>query len=275
MRLHVAILAVSAVLPACLLKPDRVAATGDAGTDAGPDAGHGGAPVPRLIQRAWYGTSTPGDFSTGMSSSGYYIPTDGIQNGDLVLFIANVDNGAAGTWKLPTSSFRQQDQRTFGSDGETYFVAWTIASNEPAVYMQPYGPGINSASAAIALVAVSGVDPSNPITAHDHLEAAGGMTPPVAITPSVTTTVASSLLIYAAGADWLVQGGNNTFDPPSGFTKLASFGDNGDDTWNWTSLAIAYSVQANPGPSGAITGTLQSPYNGIAWGVDLAIAPPP
>jgi hypothetical protein len=116
------------------------------------------APVPRHIANAYFTNWSGATFqSPGMMHGGFEIPTDGIVDGDLVLFIANIDNGGPTVWPDPIApGFQQLVQQFYGADGQTYVVAWKIAGGEPATYSGTYGGGIMSASATISLVAVSG-----------------------------------------------------------------------------------------------------------------------
>jgi hypothetical protein len=262
---------VAASVTGCLSKPDRPSL---GATDAGGDGSSVDAAVmlvPRKIATAYF--SSTGFSSNGMSATQYAVPTAGIQNGDLILFIANIDNGSTTVWPLPSASFHQIAQRYFGSDGQTYVASWKIANGEPTVYTGTYGQGIGSAAAAITLIAIAGADPVNPINASAVENGTSGEMPVVSVSSGVTTTVPDALLIWAGGADWLGQNATATFATPDGYTKLAAFGDNGDSNFAWTTLMIASRTQASPGATGTVSGTTTSTLNGIPWGMMLAIAP--
>jgi hypothetical protein len=215
-----------------------------------------------------------------MSKLGYAIPTAGIVDGDLIVFVGNVDNGAQGFFKLPTG-FTEITQHFYGQDGQTYVVGYKVATAEPALLTGMYQGGIGSSAAAtLSLIAITGYDAANPIEfalKTDHQTA----TDPADIgSPGITTTAANSLLLYAAGADWTPNDGKNTFDPPSGFTTLTAIGDR-DTHWDWTCQGIAYKVQAEAGPTGPIADTLTglnfsngtTHIPGGGWSVLVAIAP--
>jgi hypothetical protein len=216
-----------------------------------------------------------------MSKAGYAIQTSGIVDGDLVLFIGNVDNGTQGFWGLPAGFTQIVNHYYYGEDGQTYVVAWKIAAGEPAFYTSAY-TAIDSTSGAatISLIAVTGYDPQNPIETAlptDHLVA----TDPADVgSPGISTIVDNSLLISASGADWSPQNGSNTFEPPADFQLLTSIGDS-NTHWDWTCQAISYKFQPQAGPTGALTSTLTAvtypdgtPHiKGGGWNVLLAIAP--
>ncbi len=246
------------------------------------DGSGSGSLVPRLLATAYREGGTAGHGTPGMSYTGYSIATSGVHDGDLVLFVGSCDNGADNLWPLPGTGFTELAQHFFGTDTQTYFVAWKRADGEPDFYAGTYvQQGVStSASAAIALIAIAGTDPTTPISASNVNDTVGvSSDPAVAHSDGVTTTVADSLVLFATGADWTVENGRNTYVPPSGYQPLASFGDR-DSHWNWTDLEIAYRTQAAPGPSGALDATLvgTGDLNGMteaggAWGVALAIVP--
>lgn len=231
------------------------------------------APLPRFISSSYY--SGGAAFPTGMTASGFAITTTGVVDGDLLLIIANVDNGGTTVWPIPIApGFNQLAQDYFGSDGQTYVASWKIASGEPAIYTGNYGPGAGSSAAVITLIAVSGVSAAQPINAFVANHGSGaGTSPTVATSPGVTTTVPNCALVYAAGADWLSSPGTNTFTVPSGYHSLAQLGDHGDNGWDWSSQMVAWGTQAAAGATGSISGTLGSTQTGIPWAVVFAIAP--
>ncbi len=263
------LVALAAVAPGCLLKPDRVSLESDAGIDGATMT----TMVPRLISKAYF--SAPGGMSpAGMSASGFEILTSGIADGDLVLFIANIDNGSTTVWPTPIAQgFHQIAQEFFGSDGQTYVASWKIADHEPDKYAGGYGAGRGSSAATITLLAIAGADPIQPINTFASEFATAARMPTVATSTGVETTVPNTTLIYAAGADWLGEAGSNTVTVPDGFTKLAAFGDKGGMSWDWTSQMVAYRAQPAAGLSGPITGTLLGSVMGMGWTVVLAIAP--
>jgi hypothetical protein len=235
------------------------------------------SPVARLISTS-YRANDSLKSPSGMSQTGYAINTTGVVDGDLLLIIANVDNGSSSVWPTPMApGFAQLAEVFFGSDGQTYVVQWKIASSEPAQYTGSYGSGVGSSAAVIALIAVSNVNPVTPINTflntNGPSEGDGGQSPVIATTPGVTTTVPGCAIIYAAGADWLGGGGSNSFTLPSGFTSLAQLGDHGDSNWEWTSEMVGWSVQPGAGPTGTIAGTLNSSVKGIPWTAVIAVAP--
>jgi hypothetical protein len=197
-----------------------------------------------------------------------------VVDGDLLILIANVDNGSNTLWPNPIApGFNQLAQVFFGSDGQTYVVAWKLASGEPAMYSGAYGAGVGSSSAVITLIAVAGANRTNPINAFLASNGATGAMPALATSAGVTTTVPNCTILYGAGADWLASPGSNTFLVPAGYSSLMQVGDHGDNNWDWTSEMAAWTTQAAAGPTGSISGTLAGTANGIPWTVVLAIAP--
>ncbi len=107
MRARVALIAV--VATGCFAKPGFGGSADDANGDGGGDTGH--APKLRMINTAYASTYDLTPLlrsSPGMTGTTWEIATSGIQAGDLVLFIANVDNGSNGVWQgLDTLGFTQ------------------------------------------------------------------------------------------------------------------------------------------------------------------------
>lgn len=237
-----------------------------------------GAPIPRVLANAYFTNYFGATFEspTGMSQVGYEIPTAGVVNGELLLFVATIDNNGADVWPNPFApGFTQLTQVEYGIDGQNYVVAWKIANNEPATYTGSYGSNNGSGSVSATLLAVSGVNPSAPIHASLSSFATGpSVDPVVAASVGVTTTVANCTLIHAAGADWATGPGSTTFSPPTGYTQLAALGDHGGATWDWSAHQITWATQATAGPSGAVTATFDGTHPGLGWSVLVAIAPP-
>ena len=235
-------------------------------------------PTPRLIANAFFSnwTGTTYASTTGMTKTGFEVPTGGIVDGDLVIFVGAIDNGSNTLWPDPIApGFTQIAQNYFGSDGQTFVVAYKIASGEPAKYSGTYGVGNGSGSATITLIAVSGANKTKPID--DSLagfSSAAGTTPVAGGSAGVVTTSPSCALILASGADWLGAGGTNNWTLPGGFTSLAQFGDHGTLAWDWTSQQVSWAPEAAAGPTGTISWSATgSPQNGQPWTVLIAVAP--
>jgi hypothetical protein len=248
----------------------------DASADGAPDATTGAFPTARLLSTAFYSSVNA---SAGMAQDGFSIPTNGVVDGELLLFIASIDNGSNTVFPNPIApGFTQLTQQFYGHDGQTFTVQWKIADHEPVNYSGTYGSGLGSGASVLTLFAIRDFDPTTPINAsrvfHDPISLADA-TPVVGTSMGVTTTVDNCLLVYASGADWGGAGGTNTFEHPTGFTPLAEVGDHGDNSWDWTSQQVDGKVQASAGPTGVVTGSLTGTFNGTAWTVLLAIAPRP
>lgn len=248
-------------------------------TTSAPDQGTPSLNARVIANAYWtdYGGNTYSS-SGGMSKTGFEVPTTGVVNGDLLLFIANIDNGSNSLWPVPIATgFTELTQHFFGSDGQTFTVSWKIANNEPSKYTGTYGPGIASGSSTITLLAISGAHPTNPIDMfQETYGATSAQNPVIPTSPGVTTTKTNTLLVFAAGADWLNQTGSNTFVLPPGFTQLAAFGDHGNSQWDWTSQMIGTKPMPAAGATGTLSGELDAAtINGYPWAVVVAIAPAP
>jgi hypothetical protein len=263
----------------CFIKPDRPGVSADASGDgdAAPDgsgSGSGAAPVARKIADAYYSSAGA---SNGMSQAGYSVPVGSIPDGDLLLFLANVDNGNNTVWMLPPG-FTQLHQIYYGNDGETFVAGWKIANNEPATYAESYGTGINSGAAVITILAVSGVDAAHPIETSAYTIGSRQTQSPASVTSSgVATTAANSLLVFAGGVDWEQPDplATATFTEPVGFLPLEELSDGGGITFDWTTLVISSMAVADPGAAVPRTATIASNpvRTGIPWAVEIAIAP--
>jgi hypothetical protein len=244
---------------------------------AGADLGRG-PPVARLIAQAWFSSYTGTTFAStvGMTKTTFEIPTAGIVDGDLVVFIGSIDNGSNTVWPDPIApGFTQLAQAYYGMDGQTFVVSYKVASSEPPKYTGTYGLGLGSGSSAIALVAVSGARSVMPIdNSLASFSSAAGMNPVNGGSTGFVTTAANCTLILAGGADWLGEGGSNAWVLPSGFTSLSQLGDHGTVDWDWTSLQVSWGTQAIAGATGAINWSATgSPQAGQSWTVLLAVAP--
>jgi hypothetical protein len=236
-------------------------------------------PTPRLIAQAWFSDATAFTYaSAGMTKTGFSVSTAGIVDGDLILFIANIDNGSNTVWPNPIApGFTQIAQSYYGSDGQTFVVAWKIASAEPAKYTGSYGPGIGSGSSAIALIAVSGASSAMPIdNAAASFSSAAGMTPVNGSSSGFVTATANCTLVLAGGVDWLGQTGSNTFATPPGFVSLSQLGDHGSGPtvqWDWTSQQVSWKTQAAAAATGVVNWSATGSYSGQSWTVLVAVAP--
>jgi hypothetical protein len=269
--------AVAVLLAGCISIPPFRGDAGGADTFAGPLNA-------RFIANAYRegGPDSSGAYGTfGMSEAGYAVLTTGINDGDLVLLIANSDNGANNLFNVP-AGFTQIVQREYGTDGQTYVIAYKIAgSTEPMQYTGTYNPQVSSSHAAtVSLIAITGYNAANPIEALYPTDHQTPTDPADVSSAGIVTTANNSLLIYAAGADWTPSNGENAATVPSGYTLLTSIGDR-DTHWDWTSQVIAKMPQAIAGSTGALSNTLTGiSYSdhtthipGGGWNVLLAIAP--
>jgi hypothetical protein len=254
---------------------DLSPATGDLATGA--DLAGVVTPTPRLIAEAYFSNFSGVTYAStaGMTKTQFEVPTAGIADGDLVLFIANIDNGSDTLWPDPIApGFTQIAQSFYGSDGQTFVVSYKIAHSEPPKYTGTYGQGNGSGSSVIALIAVSGARTVMPIdNSLASFSSAPGMTPVNGGSNGFVTTTANCTLVLAGGVDWLGQGGTNTFMLPGGFTKLSQLGDHGTAAWDWTSQQVAWSTQQAAGATGAVNWSAMGSQNGQSWTVLLAVAP--
>ncbi len=257
----------------------------DAGADATADAGADAAaaprptPVARVLSTAywtnWFG---PVYETPGMSVTGYEIPTAGVVDGELLVFVACVDNGTSTVWPNPLGpGFTQLTQDGWGHDGQTCAIDWKVAAGEPASYTGTYGPGIVSASAVLTLIAISGADPIAPVGPSLVTVGTGADLNPVESSSlGVTTTVPNALLLYTASGDWnCFNVSTVTFTVPSGYTTLLQLGDHGTEEKDWTAIQVERSEQALPGPTGTVSSTMMSTTTCAAtpWNALLAIYP--
>jgi hypothetical protein len=275
--------AFAVLLTACVSVPPFHGATDDSGN--GSSDGSIGPLAVRWIRNAYRdGGEDAVTFGTPMmSKTGYGILSADVNPGDLVLFIANVDNGSVDFWNLPTG-FTKIVQRFYGADGQTYVAAWKIAgASEPQYYTGTYKVGVSSSAAAtISLLAVTGYDPQDPIEIALPTDHQAPTDPAVIDSAGIRTTKDNSLVIFAAGADWNPENGTSSVVLPSGFQQLTSFGDR-DTHWDWTNQVVAYRERATAGDTGPLTGTLSglsyadnaTHIPGGGWDVVFAIAPHP
>ena len=88
----------------------------------------------------------------------------------------------------------------------------------------------------------------------------------------MTPTVPGSLVIYAAGVDWLGQDSSTTATLPQGYTKLAAFSDKGESTldFQWTSQMVGWQIVQTTDTTGPLTGQFDGGVTGVPWAIALA-----
>jgi hypothetical protein len=274
--MRVVAVALACVATGCFSKPGF--------HDVAPDAPNDSPPEARLISKAYansYNAMPHLASSAGMTMMTWEISTGDTHPNELVVFLANVDNGSDGVWLgLDTLGFTQLVQRFYNAgDGQTYVAAWKIATaSEPTKYSGTFGQDISSAAATITLIGVTGYDAARVSPIGDEVDSVEpgttGTMPSTATSPGVTTIEPDSLLIWATGSDWLPPGGgSNTFVAPNGFTSLVTLGDRGNDQFDWTSQQVAYHVQSEVGSTGPISGVLNGTKKGTPWNVLLVVPP--
>jgi len=249
---------------------------------APPSDATSGVPFVRIVHNAYFSdhypnpstghTGNPTYASPGMTKDQYTVDASGVVEGDLLLLIGTIDNGATDTWVLPPNFF-QIDQRTFGTDGETFVVGYKIAgSSEPGGYGENYAGPLFSAAATVTLVAIGGAAQTAPDSTTSVTNNA--VTPVPAVADPLTTTEPETMVMYVAGLDSSDFDTSTTFKIPMGYTQIAAFGDHGTSAFDWSAQMIATRVQSTPGSSGSASGEFDSP-TGDAWSMLLAIKPAP
>jgi hypothetical protein len=231
-----------------------------------PDAGLLGPQV-RVVSRAWYGASSGTTYaSTGMSKTGYSIPVSNVAKGEMLLLLGNIDQGTTSTVPAPTGfgTLWVQPMSRTSSGPQTFFAFWKVASTEPSTYTGTYSSGNNTTGAAtFVLLAIDGA------TSIDqnwwHWDTTSYSTTIVGVPPLGVASVNGEAVLFVMGSDWSTRGGSNTSTPPPGFHLLASFGDHGDDSWDWTSIMVAWGYQPTAGPMSQLMGTMTGTQTGAPW----------
>jgi hypothetical protein len=216
------------------------------------------APTPRLISTShysdWSGTTYKSPAT--MSRTNWEISTSGVVNGDLLIVVANIDNGSNTLWPNPfATGFTQLYQKFYGNDGQTLQISYKIANNEPASYSGTYVTPSVSYSSVISLIAISGANQMTPIHTSniDHATGANKSSPITATSTGVTTTVPNCTLVFVSSIDWMETIATSSFTTPAGFTPLVQTGDRGTSTWDWTSTQIYFKKTTASGASGSIS----------------------
>jgi len=273
------LLACVLVLGGCFIKPDRV----DPGDGSGSqDAGTSPDFVARLAARAYWNLEA----NTGtplMDHETFALPSTNVVAGELLLIIGSVDNQPVIT---APPDFTLLTKTPYG-DGETqtYVAYWKIATtNEPAYYIGKYPnndmTGASSAAGTYVLLTV-GMARDTPIIATQNELCTSNCTYSLAMpTPSqgVDTTVDNSIVIYAAGGNWLSTDGLEVYDMPAGFTQLAAFGDYGAAHFDWTDIMVGWQLVPTARAAVPVSGTITCNQvdhmsMGSPWTVEIAVAP--
>ncbi len=265
------------LLVGCFSKPGFHGNGGDDDVDSGTSGPHT-APAVRFVRNAYYSGNSR---SSGMTSTGFSISTNGIAPGELVILIADVDNGGPQEYP-PMAGFTQLTRNYWGAgiDGQSFMIAWKIASAmEPATYDETYGDG-GSGATTVTMLAATGFDPEMPLGPFSVNIDTAGSTMPDGWTAGVTTEIDHSALVYVNGADWLIGHGNATFTIPNGFTELTEFGDNGNTGFDWSTQEVAWKVAADAGTTGPVTAKTTAvnaggAVTGYGIGALLSIRPVP
>jgi hypothetical protein len=276
-----------ALLAGCFIKPNRV----DPGDGGGGDDGSGFHDartldvlppdpqfLPAVIANAHYSDTS----ATGSNSAGHYylaVPLDSIHEGDLLVIIGNVDNGPQ--WQRPDASWQQQRNVFFGQDGQTFVVFTKVATASEPDHYQGAINAVSSGACTVTLLAIPKANAASLAVQHKVAPACGsgggcGENPVHNIADPVTTTVDNTMVIFAAGVDWLDQTAMFSTTPPTDFITLASFGDRDTQDFWWTTQLVAYKIYGAPQTTPTLTGTTASTsINGQSWAVTIAIEPAP
>ena len=280
-----------ALLSGCFIKPDRVAG-GDGGGGSGDGGGsgfHDARPdsepsmfIPKLAATAHFNKNGDAINSDMMDDETFALKSDKVSAGDLVLLIGSVDNQPQIT---DPPGFTRLIKAPYG-DGETqtYVAYWKIATaSEPAYYIGKYPnnhmTGDSSAAGAYVLLTV-GLARDTPAIAsqHDCVPTCDYETVMAAPSQGVATTVANSIVIYAAGGNWLMSNGLDAYTMATDFTQLAAFGDYGDNRFNWSDVMVGWQPVPIIRSATPATGTITSNQTnfmstGSYWSLEIAVAP--
>ena len=267
-----------ALLSGCFIKPNRVDPGDGGGGDDGNGSGIHDAAVdarpnpmfkPTVVANVHYSDTS----ATGSNGAGFYyipVPPNSIHEGDLLLIIGNVDNGPQ--WNLPDASWHQERNVFFGGDGQTFVVfSKTATATEPDHYAQNI-MAVSSGAFTATLLDI----PKAGAFVVQHRTASTSENPVHNTADPVTISAPNTMVIFAAGADWLSS--TNTFStaPPTDYTPLASFGDRDNQDFWWTTQQIAYAYYPTPQTTPTLTGTSTSQnISGQSWAVTIAIEPAP
>jgi len=186
--------------------------------------------------------ATANDGGTSGTSVVQSLP-GGTQSGDLVLWVAHIDNTTAGILTWPAGWTNIAEQPISSADEAQLRISYRILDGSE-------GPSATATLSATdwwasSMVAVRGatavdVSTSGIVTAHPS--------PWTAPSLSVTTSVANTLLIYAAGVD-NVSSQSVTQSAPSGWTERTQ-----TSTQNWANIIVSTLPQVSAGSTGTVTG---------------------
>lgn len=291
LRLSLALL----LMGGCFSEPGRPSGVRDGGGDDGDggsgsdaDAPLGQFPTAKVLATAYYSSST--NHSTGMSATNWELDADlsMIHNGQLLVIFGNVDNGSTTVYSAPLAPGFQYERRDHYNepDAQSVVFAARFANNETSgMFKGTYGSGIGSAAAAMALIAVDGVDPSTDLATLPLLfgHSATGVpgTKPVVDTVQLTTNKPNSLVLYGMGLDWSpTNGGDATFTPPSGTTPLVELTDHGGASvsYDWSTLMVVSKTVAAAETVVSLTASMDSTepaLQGGPWHAMVAIPAAP
>jgi hypothetical protein len=238
----------------------------------------------RVLGNGWYGSGAGGTDTPGMTGSGYGVSTGDYKNGDLLLLIGNVDNGTDGEILVPGPSWTTIYDTFYGggTDGQTYFAAWAVASNETAMLNGSYADTAKGHNGTMTLLDITGANTSNPIgSASTTTSTEYDPSPTVQLTTAgmEMTTTDNTLVILAGGVDWeSTEGGSGLIPEYGGSAQLLSvLTDEGSNATvvKYTNQVVEYILQSTAGFLGDnhVTMAISSNEMGAPWTMVLVIEP--
>ena len=157
-------------------------------------------------------------------------------------------------------------------------------ANEPAYYIGKYPnnnmTGASSAAGTYVLLTVGMAQDTPLIVTQNDLCTTSCPYSTMMATPSqgIATTVDNSIVIYAAGGNWVSTDGVEVYAMPSGFTQLAAFGDYGANHFDWTDIMVGWELVSTARAAVPVSGTITNDMTGhmsagAPWTVEIAVAP--
>jgi hypothetical protein len=199
----------------------------------------------------------------------------GTQAGDLLLVAVTNDNGQLGSFAWPAGFVQLHSAAVESPDGQSWAVGYAFATGLEATIDVANRNGIPM----VAVAVYRGVDPFFPIAGEveDHSIQHGGTYGPWALqSAGLSVSSANDVVVWIAGIDLKLginvpgyDGGvmtPTTYTPPPGFVLRQQ------DSYLYTSLAIAEFRPTGAGPLGPFSGQASLGYVDIGNTVSFVVA---
>jgi hypothetical protein len=202
---------------------------------------------------AYRDSTTAGGVSASPSVA---VPT-GVASDDIVLLVASLDGGGAGSVTWPTGFTELANSVLSGPDGQRGSFAWKrLTGADSGTYDCTFTFSTNWLLQAFAF---SGRHTTDPPVKGTLGSSTASNSSPVTITANGVTAVAGDDLLWVSVPDVTVNSAGTGHTPPTDFTEAE------DAEQAWSNSSGAYRANVSAGATGDIAGTFTMTSGGAGW----------